>query len=63
MYTISFWHLILFAFVTFLAYYLGKLDGKNLGVESVVAKLIANKFLKYKEKPNGDLEFVPHPDA
>lgn len=44
------------------AYFLGKLDGRNQGVANILEKLIGAGFLKYREKSNGDLEFVQHPE-
>ncbi len=44
------------------AYFLGKLDGRNQGVANLLEKLIGAGFLKYREKSNGDYEFVPHPE-
>jgi hypothetical protein len=55
-------HIAIFVGVSALAYFLGKLDGKNQATENTVANLIANGFLKYREKSNGDYELVPHPD-
>jgi len=44
------------------AYFLGKLDGRNQGIASILENLIGAGFLKYREKSNGDLEFVQHPE-
>jgi len=44
------------------AYFLGKLDGRNQGVANILENLIGAGFLKYREKSNGDLEFVQHPE-
>lgn len=44
------------------AYFLGKLDGRTQGVTNILEKLIGAGFLKYREKLNGEYEFVPHPE-
>ena len=44
------------------AYFLGKLDGRNQGIASILENLIGAGFLKYREKSNGDLECVQHPE-
>ena len=62
MFTIGILELALFAIVSFTAYVLGRVDGNNRGIEKTIGNLIAQGFLKYKETPNGKVEFVPHPN-
>lgn len=63
MITISIWFLVAWIAITALGFWLGWRDGKQYGSIITTAELLSDGYLATREKINGELELVKHPNS
>lgn len=63
MITISIWFVVAWIAITAIGFWLGWRDGKTYGSITAVTNLISDGYLATREKTNGELELVKHPNS